>query len=47
LRDRLHPLDVECAVGLTHLQLDAADAALAPSGGILQQLVQRCVQKPA
>ena len=44
---RLHALDVERAVGLADLQLDAADATLARGHGVDQQLRQRRVQEAA
>ena len=47
LAHRLDTLDVERTVGLAHLELDAADAALDRRGGVNHQLLQRRVQKAA
>ncbi len=47
LAHRFDALDVERAVGLADLELDAADAALDRGRGIDHQLVERRVQEPA
>ncbi len=47
LAHRLDALDVELAVGLPDLELDAADAALARSRGIDKQLLERRMQEAA
>jgi hypothetical protein len=47
LPHRLDPLDVERAVGLADLELDAADAALDRCRGVDEQLLERRVQEAA